>query len=227
MYILLVEDDELLGDGIKNGLSQMGDTVDWVQDGKSAQDVIVAPHSEFDAIILDIGLPGMSGLDVLRTIRGRGITTPVLLLTARESIDDRVKGLDAGADDYLTKPFDLSELSARLRALRRRAQSRATPHLVHGDLVLDPAAHMVTYQGNEVIVSRREFTLLLKLVENAGRVLSRDQLNQTLYGWGDSVDSNALEVHIHNLRKRFGSNLIRTIRGVGYIIEKQKEDDAS
>jgi len=223
MYILLVEDDELLGDGIKNGLTQMGDTVDWVQDGKTAQDAIIAPHSEFDAIILDIGLPGVSGLEVLKHIRDRGITTPVLLLTARETVDDRVKGLDAGADDYLTKPFDLSELSARLRALRRRAQSRANPKLVYGELELDPAAHMVEFKGEEVIVSRREFALLLKLVENAGRVLSRDQLNQTLYGWGDSVDSNALEVHIHNLRKRFGSSLIRTIRGVGYIVEKQKE----
>jgi two-component system response regulator QseB len=223
MYILLVEDDELLGDGIKNGLTQMGDTVDWVQDGKTAQDVIIAPHSEFDAVILDVGLPGLSGLEVLKNIRQRGITTPVLLLTARESVDDRVKGLDAGADDYLTKPFDLSELSARLRALRRRAQSRATPKLIHGELELDPAAHMVTYQGEEVVVSRREFALLFKLVENAGRVLSRDQLNQTLYGWGDAVDSNALEVHIHNLRKRFGSDLIRTIRGVGYIVEKKKE----
>lgn len=223
MYILLVEDDELLGDGIKNGLTQMGDTVDWVQDGKTAYDVISAPHSEFDAVILDIGLPGLTGLEVLKGIRNKGITTPVLLLTARETVDDRVKGLDAGADDYLTKPFDLSELSARLRALRRRAQSRANPKLVYGELELDPAAHMVQFKGEEVIVSRREFALLLKLVENAGRVLSRDQLNQTLYGWGDSVDSNALEVHIHNLRKRFGSDMIRTIRGVGYIVEKKKE----
>ena len=223
MYILLVEDDELLGDGIKNGLIQMGDTVDWVQDGKSAQDVIIAPHSEFDAVILDVGLPGLSGLEVLKNIRHHGITTPVLLLTARESVEDRVKGLDAGADDYLTKPFDLNELSARLRALRRRAQSRANPKLVYGDLVLDPAAHSVEFKNEEAIVSRREFTLLFKLVENAGRVLSRDQLNQTLYGWGDAVDSNALEVHIHNLRKRFGGDLIRTIRGVGYIVEKKKE----
>ncbi len=222
MRVLLVEDDELLGDGICSGLKHYGHTVDWVKDGKSAQDAITSTQENFDIVVLDLGLPKMSGLDVLKNMRERNIVTPVVILTARETIDDRVKGLDAGADDYLTKPFDLDELCARMRALQRRSKSRAKPLLTYGDIVLDPAAHVVTYKGEQVLVSRREFSLLQKLLENAGRVISREQLNQTLYGWGENIDSNALEVHIHNLRKRFGSDLIRTIRGVGYMAEKQE-----
>ncbi|MDF1653763.1 MAG: response regulator [Coxiellaceae bacterium] len=221
MRVLLVEDDELLGDGICSGLKHYGHTVDWVKDGKSAQDAITSTQESFDIVVLDLGLPKMSGLDVLKNMRERNVPTPVVILTARETIDDRVKGLDAGADDYLTKPFDLDELCARMRALQRRSKSRAKPLLTYGDIVLDPAAHVVTYKGEQVLVSRREFSLLQKLLENAGRVISREQLNQTLYGWGENIDSNALEVHIHNLRKRFGSDLIRTIRGVGYMAEKQ------
>ncbi|MDF1759620.1 MAG: response regulator [Coxiellaceae bacterium] len=220
MRVLLVEDDELLGDGICSGLKHYGHTVDWVKDGKSAQDAITSTQESFDIVVLDLGLPKMSGLDVLKNMRERNVPTPVVILTARETIDDRVKGLDAGADDYLTKPFDLDELCARMRALQRRSKSRAKPLLTYGDIVLDPAAHVVTYKGEQVLVSRREFSLLQKLLENAGRVISREQLNQTLYGWGENIDSNALEVHIHNLRKRFGSDLIRTIRGVGYMAEK-------
>lgn len=220
MRVLLVEDDELLGDGIRSGLKHYGYTVDWVKDGQSAKSALATTSESFDVIILDIGLPKLSGLDVLTYIRNNNNETPVVILTARETIEDRVKGLDAGADDYLVKPFDLDELCARLRALQRRSKSRAKPLLVYKDITLDPASHMVTYQGQEVLVSRREFALLQKLLESSGRVISREQLNQTLYGWGENIDSNALEVHIHNLRKRFGPSLIRTIRGVGYMIEK-------
>lgn len=220
MRVLLVEDDELLGDGIRTGLKHYGHTVDWVKDGKAANDVLSSKHESFDIIVLDIGLPKMSGLEVLRNIRERNIPTPVVILTARETVDDRVKGLDAGADDYLTKPFDLDELCARMRALQRRSKARAKPVITYGDITLDPASHVVTKSGEAIMVSRREFALLQKLLENAGRVISREQLNQTLYGWGENIDSNALEVHIHNLRKRFGTDVIRTIRGVGYMAEK-------
>ena len=160
------------------------------------------------------------GSALVKLIREKNISTPVVILTAHDAIDERVKGLDAGADDYLTKPFDLDELCARMRALQRRSKARAKPTLVYGDITLDPAAHTVYKNDEQIIVSRREFALLQKLLENAGRVISREQLNQTLYGWGENIDSNALEVHIHNLRKRFGTKLIRTIRGVGYMAEK-------
>ncbi len=224
MRVLLVEDDELLGDGIKSCLKTSGYTIDWVKDGKAAIDVLSSSHESFDIIVLDLGLPKMSGLDVLKNIRNENIATPVLILTAFETVDDRVKGLDAGADDYMTKPFDLEELNARIRALLRRSKSRAKPTISYDNITLDPASHVVTFNGETVMISRREFALLQKLLENAGRVISREQLNQTLYGWGENIDSNALEVHIHNLRKRFGTSLIRTIRGVGYMVEKEKRN---
>jgi two-component system response regulator QseB len=222
MRILLVEDDELLGDGLRNGLIQYGYAVDWLKDGQSADQALKT--ETFDLIVLDIGLPKLSGISVLQNLRARGLTMPVLILTARESIEDRVKGLDSGADDYLTKPFDLDELCARLRALQRRFSSRAEPVLQHENISLDPASHTVTLNGETINVSRREFALLHKLLENAGRVLSREHLTQSLYGWGEDVDSNALEVHIHNLRKKFGQTFIRTIRGIGYMIDKSKEE---
>lgn len=222
MRILLVEDDELLGDGLRTGLVQYGYAVDWLKDGSSADQALKTEN--FDLVVLDLGLPKMPGITVLQNLRSRGQTMPVLILTARESIEDRVKGLDSGADDYLTKPFDLDELCARLRALQRRFSSRAEPHITHDNIVLDPAAHTVTLNGEIVNVSRREFALLHKLLENAGRVLSREHLTQSLYGWGEDVDSNALEVHIHNLRKKFGQEFIHTIRGIGYMIDKSKED---
>lgn len=221
MRILLVEDDELLGDGICSGLTHYGHTVDWVKDGRSAYKAITSAIENFDMIVLDLGLPKVDGLEVLKMIREQNIATPVVVLTARETIDDRVKGLDAGADDYITKPFDLDELCARMRALQRRAKSRVKPVITYGDIVLDPASHIVSLGKEEVIISRREFALLQKLLENTGRVISREQLNQALYGWGENIDSNALEVHIHNLRKRFGNKLVKTIRGVGYMIEKE------
>jgi two-component system response regulator QseB len=222
MRILLVEDDELLGDGLRTGLIQYGYAVDWLKDGTSADQALKT--ETFDLVVLDLGLPKTNGISVLQQLRARGITIPVLILTARESVDDRIKGLDSGADDYLTKPFDLDELCARLRALQRRFSARAEPLLVHEGISLDPASHTVTLNGEIVNVSRREFALLHKLLENAGRVLSREHLTQSLYGWGEDVDSNALEVHIHNLRKKFGQSFIHTIRGIGYMIDKSKEE---
>lgn len=221
MRVLLVEDDELLGDGVTNGLKQYGYTVDWLKDGESAR--LALSTERFDMMILDIGLPKMTGLQLLEKIRQHGSTIPVLILTAHDTIEDRVKGLDSGADDYITKPFDLDELCARLRALQRRFAERAVPIIQHANISLDPASHTV-YLNDEIInMPRREFVLLQKLLENVGRVLSREYLTQTLYGWGDEVDSNTLEVHIHNLRKKLGNKLIRTIRGVGYMIDKIKE----
>ncbi len=220
MRVLLVEDDRFLGDGIRAGLKHYGHTVDWVTDGRAAIDVITASHETFDIIVLDIGLPKVSGLSVLATIREKNISTPVIMLTAKDTIEDRVTGLDKGADDYITKPFDLDELCARMRARQRRSNARVKPLITYEDITVDPASHVVTHKGEEILISRREFALLQKLLENAGRVISREQLNQTLYGWSENIDSNALEVHIHNLRKRFGNKLIRTIRGVGYMVEK-------
>jgi len=222
MRILLVEDDELLGDGLRTGLVQYGYAVDWLKDGLSADQALKT--ETFELVVLDLGLPKLSGITVLQNLRARGLTMPVLILTARESVEDRVKGLDSGADDYLTKPFDLDELCARLRALQRRFSARAEPLLLHDNISLDPASHTVLLSNEAVNVSRREFALLHKLLENAGRVLSREHLTQSLYGWGEDVDSNALEVHIHNLRKKFGQNFIRTIRGIGYMIDKSKEE---
>lgn len=221
MRILLIEDDGALGDGIQKGLKQYGYTVDWLTDGRTALSFIKT--ETFDVILLDLNLPGLPGLSVLREMRAAGITMPVLILTARHAIEDRIKGLDSGADDYLTKPFDLDELSARIRALQRRFSSnRASPLLTYRDIELDPSSFTVTLKGLAISLSRREFSLLQKLLENAGHVVSRDSLNQCLYGWGDEIDSNTLEVHVHNLRKKLVDiNFIRTIRGVGYMAEKE------
>ncbi len=220
MRILLVEDDELLGDGLKAGLSHDGHTVDWLKDGGSALQAI--EDENFDLMVLDLGLPKISGLTVLQTLRNKGSAIPILILTARDSIEERVQGLDYGADDYVTKPFDLDELCARIRALQRRLNSRAEPVISYQDIILDPASHTVTKSEELLNIPRREFALLQKLLENIGRVMSREYLTQTLYGWGEDVDSNALEVHIHNLRKKLGQKFIRTIRGVGYMVEKEK-----
>lgn len=222
MRILLVEDDALLGDGICVGLTQAGFTVDWVKDGKAGLAAVSAGWHEL--IILDLGLPGISGQELLSSLRKDGHDIPVLILTARDTVDQRVAGLDAGADDYMTKPFDLDELSARLRALLRRRSGRTAPLLTHGDIVLDPAAHATTFQGEAVNLSHREFSMLQLLLESAGRVLSRQHFEENLYGWDEEIESNAIEVHIHHLRKKLGSDLIRTVRGVGYTIDKQKPD---
>jgi two-component system response regulator QseB len=220
MRILLIEDDEMLGDGLRLGLMQDGHIVDWLKDGQTADQTL--QNELFDLILLDLGLPKMPGLTVLQNLRTRGNNVPVLILTARDSIEERVQGLDFGADDYVTKPFDLEELSARIRALQRRLLARAEPIIVYDNISLDPAAHTVKKDDQLLNVPRREYALLQKLLENAGRVLSREYLTQTLYGWEEDVDSNTLEVHIHNLRKKLGTRFIRTIRGVGYMIDKEK-----
>ncbi len=218
MRLLLVEDDALLGDGIKAGLKQAGFAVDWARDGHAAR--LALETEEYALLVLDLGLPKVSGMDLLKWLRGRGIHLPVLILTARDTVADRVSGLDTGADDYLTKPFDLDELIARLRALLRRSGGQSTPVLQHGTITLDPAAHQVYKEGKLIEVSAREFTLLHELLLHSGRVQSREQLEQRLYGWGEEVESNSVEVHIHHLRKKLGTDLIRTLRGVGYVIDK-------
>jgi len=218
MRILLVEDDPLLGDGLAAGLRQHGFAVDWLKDGEAALAALAGER--FDVMVLDLGLPKRSGMEVLRRIRADGLALPVLILTARDATADKIAGLDGGADDYLVKPVDLDELAARVRALLRRASGRAEPALRHGALVLDPAAHRVEIDGREVELSAREFAVLHALLANAGRVMSRSQLEQSIYGWNEEPDSNALEVHIHHLRRKFGADLIRTLRGVGYTITK-------
>ncbi len=221
MRALLVEDDQLLGDGLRTGLDNKGYTVDWLKDGEEAENALI--KEAFDAVILDLGLPKRSGLDIIKAVRNKGVATPILVLTARDEIEQRVSALDSGADDYLTKPFDLNELAARLRALVRRTSGRAEPTINYGQLSLDPASHMVYRRGRQINVSPKEFALLHKLLENMGHVLSREQLAQTLYGWDNEIDSNAVEVHIHNLRKKLGIKIIRTIRGVGYMIDKNNK----
>lgn len=218
MRLLLVEDDELLGDGMRATLTQIGWSVDWVKDGHSAD--LALAGERYDVVLLDLNLPRLPGLDVLERLRARRNRVPVLVVTARDQVDERVRALDAGADDYVVKPFDVDELCARVRALHRRACGRASPLLQMGELVMDPAARTVTVKGRGVSLSPREFAVLQALLENAGRVLSRQNLEETLYGWGDEVVSNAVEVHIHHLRKKLGMNPIRTVRGVGYMIEK-------
>ena len=219
MRLLLVEDDELLGDAVKTGLTQFGYIVEWLKDGDTARAAIKT--DSFELIILDLSLPRLSGINLLQIIRQANNTTPVIILTARESVEDRIKGLDSGADDYITKPFDLNELGARVRALIRRSQGRADTILQYHNITLDPAAHSVLVDDEPVNVPRREFALLQKLLENSGHVLSRDQLMQSIYSWDEDVDSNALEVHIHNLRRKLNATFIRTIRGVGYMAEKK------
>lgn len=218
MRILLAEDDPMLGDGLRAGLRQLGFQVDWVRDGVAAERELMS--GEFAAAVLDLGLPLKDGLDVLQALRTRKITTPVLVLTARDAVPDRIHGLNLGADDYVVKPVDLHELGARLRALVRRANGQSQDVLRCGEVVLDPAARLVRFHGELVAVSTREFDLLHALMLNAGRVLSREQLEQQLYSWGFEVDSNAIEVHIHHLRRKLESDLIQTVRGIGYTIAR-------
>ena len=216
MRILLVEDDEILGDGIVAGLREFSYASDWIRTGKEFESALLA--TEYDLIILDLNLPDGAGLKLLEDFRDSGKTTPVLILTAYDSREDKVRGLDHGADDYMVKPFDLDELAARIRALIRRSHGRAHPLLQHGSLVMDTAQHLVTVNGINTDLSVREFTLLQMLLENAGRVLSRNKIEEKIYAWGEEIESNAVEVHIHNLRKKLGVDVIKTIRGVGYVI---------
>ena len=219
MRILLAEDDSLLGDGLRAGLRQLGFQVDWVRDGEAAERELRA--QPYAAAVLDLGLPRKDGLDVLAAVRGAGILTPVLVLTARDAVPDRIRGLDVGADDYVVKPVDLHELAARLRALVRRAHGQPQECLRAQDVVLDPASRSVRQAGEPVMLSTREFDLLQAFMLGAGRVLSREQLEQQLYSWGQEVESNAVEVHIHNLRRKLGPALIHTVRGVGYMLQRE------
>lgn len=219
MRILLVEDDSLLGDGVCAGLRRENNSVDWVKNGETA--LSATAETQYDCIILDIGLPKMSGLDVLHDMRESDNDTPVLILTAQDDISDRVKGLDAGADDYLVKPFAFAELYARLRALSRRKRGAASETIQYKNIKIDTTSHTVAYNDLPVLLSRREFSLLVEFITNQGRVLSRQHLEQKLYSWSDEVESNTIEVHIHHLRKKFHTGLIKTVRGIGYIVAKE------
>ena len=219
MRLLLVEDDLMIGESVRQGLRQDGFTVDWVQDGRAAE--LALRDEVYDLLVLDLGLPKKDGLDVLKTLRLRGNRIPVLVLTARDTVADRVKGLDSGADDYLVKPFDLDELAARIRALLRRQSGRAAPTIEFGELRLSPATHEVTFQGKPLSLSAREFSLLEVFLDRPGVVLSREQLEEKLYGWGEEVESNTVEVYIHALRRKLGQDFIKNVRGVGYMVPKR------
>ncbi len=221
MHVLVIEDDRLLGEGIQAGLELAGYTVDWVQDGLSAKHALAM--GSFDVAVLDLKLPGVPGMELLRDLRARRNHMPVLILTARDALADRVAGLDAGADDYLVKPFDLKELTARLRALRRRNRTSPVDVILHhGELAFDTVARTVTFRGGAVTLSRRELLLLEALLENRGRILTLDTLQDKLYGWSEGVQSNAVAVHVHSLRRKFGRRLIRTARGIGYTIPREE-----
>jgi two-component system response regulator QseB len=219
MRVLLVEDDVLLGKAVRTGLEQQGHAVDWVRDGVEAE--VAALAGDYGAVLLDLGLPRQDGMRVLANLRDKGFAQPVLILTARAQIPDRVVGLDAGADDFIIKPVDLDELGARLRAAERRFNGRAQPMIVHGELALDPAARTVVHDGKNVSLTAREYALLMHLLTHRGRVQTRHQLEEALYRWDDEVESNAVEVHIHHLRRKFGKHLIQTVHGQGYLIPRE------
>jgi DNA-binding response OmpR family regulator len=226
MRLLLVEDDRMIGEGLRSALRLEAYAVDWVRDVAAAQATLASER--FDLVLLDLGLPaggpladnaqGGNGLDVLRAMRARGDTTPVIVLTARDARGDRVAGLDAGADDYIVKPFELDELNARIRAVLRRHSGRAQPLLAHAGVTLDPATRQVTHGGVPVLLSAREFAVLEALMLRPGALLSRAQLEDRLYGWGEEIESNAVSVYIHQLRRKLGANFIRNVRGVGYFV---------
>jgi two-component system OmpR family response regulator/two-component system response regulator QseB len=220
MRLLLVEDDRMIGESLRSALRLEGHAVDWVYDAPAARATLASER--FDLVLLDLGLPKGDGLDVLRELRGRGDTCPVIVLTARDSLDDRVAGLDAGADDYLVKPFELDELNARMRAVLRRHAGRAAPLLTHEGVTLDPATRQVTRDGEPVLLSAREYAVLEALMARPGAILSRAQLEDRLYGWGDAVESNAVSVYIHQLRRKLGADFIQNVRGVGYFVGKPK-----
>ena len=216
MRILLAEDDELLGVGLRAGLQQQGFEVDWVRDGQAALRELLA--LDYEAAVLDLGLPRLDGMEVLAALREQGRSLPVLVLTARDAVQSRIAGLDTGADDYVVKPVDLHELAARLRALVRRAHGLQQTVLQAGQVQLDPVGHVVTLAGQPVDLAQREYALLHALMRNPGRILSREQLEAQIYSWGSEVASNAVEVHLHHLRKKLGAGLIKNVRGVGYRI---------
>lgn len=219
MRLLLVEDDPMVGEGVLEGLRQEGFAVDWVRDGQAAE--LAIENDVYDLVVLDLGLPRKDGLEVLSTMRSKGNTVPVLIMTARDAVSDRVQGLDRGADDYVVKPFDLDELAARVRALLRRRAGRAEPMITHGDLVINPATREASLAGRPLALSAREFALLEALLDRPGAVLSRAQLEERIYGWGEEVESNTVEVYVHSLRKKLGTGFIRNVRGVGYTIPRE------
>jgi DNA-binding response OmpR family regulator len=218
MRVLLAEDDVMIAQGLQTALRQNGFAVDWMRDGKSAAAALQA--CAFDVVLLDLGLPHCDGVEVLRELRKRGDATPVIILTARDEVQHRIAGLDAGADDYIVKPFDLDEVTARMRSVLRRAAGRGDPSIQHGELRLDPVARTIERSGVAVNVSAHEFAVLEALLQRPGAVLSRAQLEDRLYGWEEQIGSNAIEVYIHGLRRKLGSNAIRTLRGVGYFVPK-------
>ncbi|MFN2332644.1 MAG: response regulator [Halomonas sp.] len=218
MRILLVEDDPSLASGIRLALKPEHFTVDHLADGATAL-IALQGDEPFDAVILDLGLPGLDGMRVLEAVRRGGNRVPVLVLTARDAVEDRIAGLDAGADDYLVKPFEVAELKARLRALLRRSQGQASSVMECRGIRLDPASRQVSYHGEDVVLSRREFALLQELMSHPGRVFTRDTLTRLVYGWDEEVGSNAIEVHVHHLRRKLFSGLIRTVRGIGYVMD--------
>jgi two-component system OmpR family response regulator/two-component system response regulator QseB len=216
MRFLLVEDDRMIGDSLRAALRMDGHAVDWVRDAAAAQSTLASER--FDLVLLDLGLPQGDGLEVLRTLRSRGDAVPVIVLTARDGPGDKVAGLDAGADDYLVKPFDLDELGARIRAVLRRQSGRAQPLLQHGAVTLDPATRQVMRDGQPVLLSAREYAVLELLMQRPGAVLSRAMIEDRLYGWGEEIESNAVSVYVHQLRKKLGADFIRSMRGVGYFL---------
>jgi len=224
MRLLLVEDDEILGDGLSAGLKMEGYAVDWLTNGKLADEAL--KMSCYELVVLDLNLPDMDGLSILRALRARKDETPVLVLTAKDTVPDRVEGLDSGADDFVIKPFELDEVCARLRALARRNEGRGTPTIEYKGLILDPASHQVTFNGEKVELSQKEFEILSFLMGNIGRVVSRARLEESLYSWNSDIESNTVEVHIHYLRKKLDSGIIRTVRGVGYIIDSESVTDS-
>ena len=216
--VLLVEDDRMIAEAVRTALQQDGHTVDWMRDGASASAALAA--SPFDIALLDLGLPRRGGLEVLREARGRGNSTPVIIITARDDVQSRIAGLDSGADDYLVKPFDLDELAARMRSVLRRGAGRADPVIEHAGIRLNPATREVSFRGSPVQLSAREYAVLEALLLRPGAILSRAQLEDRLYGWGGEIESNAVEVYIHSLRRKLDSDTIRTVRGVGYCVPK-------
>jgi two-component system response regulator QseB len=219
MRVLVVEDDRMIAKGLHTALKQDGYAVDGVGDGRSAAAALRS--SRFDLVLLDLGLPERDGLEVLRELRSRGDATPVIIVTARDDVQNRIQGLDAGADDYIIKPFDLDEVAARMRSVLRRAAGRGEPHIRHRGITLDPVSHAVERDGVPVVLSAHEFAVLEALMQRPGSVLSRAQLEDRLYGWSDGIESNAIEVYVHGLRRKLGTDAIRTLRGVGYFVPKE------
>jgi two-component system, OmpR family, response regulator len=220
MRVLLVEDDAMIGASVQKGLRQDAFSVDWVREARSAE-AAVAAHT-YDVLLLDLGLPGKSGTEVLKSLRRTGSDIPVLIITARDAVSDRVAGLNSGADDYIVKPFDLDELAARIRAVLRRRAGRADSVMRAGDVTLDPASHRVTLRGQDLVLSARELAVLEALLHRRGAILSRAQLEERIYGWGEEVGSNAVEVYVHALRKKLGADFIKTVHGVGYVVPHER-----